>query len=115
MRPRPSSAKKPAEHEVKNICRATRRHFSAEDKIRIVLERFAHQEVAETPEINTLRLTARGLLPKAKAAIATAGDAAGLKGGRSVEGMQLPVYACEPLGGDALVGRMVIEEAYTTS
>ena len=38
MRPKPSSAKKPAEQVVKDIRRATRRHFSAEDKIRIVLE-----------------------------------------------------------------------------
>ena len=32
------TAKKPAEQVVKDIRRATRRHFSAEDKIRIVLE-----------------------------------------------------------------------------
>jgi len=42
MRPNPSKsklpAKKPAEQVVKDIRRATRRHFSAEDKIRIVLE-----------------------------------------------------------------------------
>ena len=45
MRPNPSkpksahkAAKKPAEAVVKDIRRATRRHFSAEDKIRIVLE-----------------------------------------------------------------------------
>ena len=38
MRPKSSSAKKPAEHVVKDIRRATRRHFSAEDKIRIVLD-----------------------------------------------------------------------------
>ena len=38
MRPKPSSAKKPAEQVVKDIRRAIRRHFSAEDKIRIVLE-----------------------------------------------------------------------------
>ena len=42
MRPNPSMpklpAKKPAEAVVKDIRRATRRHFSAEDKIRIVLE-----------------------------------------------------------------------------
>ena len=38
MRPKPSSAKKPAEQVVKEIRRATRRHFSAEDKIRIVLD-----------------------------------------------------------------------------
>ena len=38
MRPKSSSAKRPAEQVVKDIRRATRRHFSAEDKIRIVLE-----------------------------------------------------------------------------
>ena len=38
MRAKPSIAKKPAEQVVKDIRRATRRHFSAEDKIRIVLE-----------------------------------------------------------------------------
>jgi transposase len=38
MRPKSSSAKKPAEQVVKDIRRQTRRHFSAEDKIRIVLE-----------------------------------------------------------------------------
>ena len=38
MRAKPSSAKKPAEQVVKDIRRATRRHFSAEDKIRIVLD-----------------------------------------------------------------------------
>ena len=38
MRAKPSIAKKPAEHVLKDIRRATRRHFSAEDKIRIVLE-----------------------------------------------------------------------------
>ena len=32
------STKKPAEQVVKDIRRATRRHFSAEDKIRIVLD-----------------------------------------------------------------------------
>ena len=38
MRPTSSSAKKSAEQVMKDIRRATRRHFSAEDKIRIVLE-----------------------------------------------------------------------------
>ena len=38
MRAKPSVAKKPAVQVVKDIRRATRRHFSAEDKIRIVLE-----------------------------------------------------------------------------
>lgn len=42
MRPKPSNTKShtkaPAEAVVKDIRRATRRHFSAEDKIRIVLD-----------------------------------------------------------------------------
>jgi transposase len=38
MRPKSSSLKKPAEQVVKDIRRQTRQHFSAEDKIRIVLE-----------------------------------------------------------------------------
>ena len=38
MKPKSSSAKKPAEQVVKDIRRKTRRHFSSEDKIRIVLE-----------------------------------------------------------------------------
>jgi len=38
MRPKHSLPQKPAEQVVKDIRRATRRHFSAEDKIRIVLE-----------------------------------------------------------------------------
>jgi transposase len=37
MNPKSSSAKKPAEQVAKDIRRATRRHFSAEDKIRVVL------------------------------------------------------------------------------
>ena len=38
MNPGSSSARKPAGQVVKDIRRATRRHFSAEDKIRIVLD-----------------------------------------------------------------------------
>ncbi|WP_390479173.1 IS3 family transposase [Altererythrobacter sp. MTPC7] len=38
MKPKSSRSKKPAEQVVKDIRRRTRRHFSAEDKIRIVLE-----------------------------------------------------------------------------
>ena len=38
MRPKHSTSKRPAEQVVKDIRRATRRHFSAEDKIRIVLD-----------------------------------------------------------------------------
>lgn len=38
MPPISTTAKKPAEQVIKDIRRATRRHFSAEDKIRIVLD-----------------------------------------------------------------------------
>ena len=38
MRQKSVPEKEPATQVVKNIRRATRRHFSAEDKIRIVLE-----------------------------------------------------------------------------
>ena len=37
MRSKPMTTKAPAERVLKDIRRATRRHFSAEDKIRIVL------------------------------------------------------------------------------
>src|ERR1700693_2135417 len=38
MRQKTGPAKEPAEQVVKDIRRATRKHYSAEDKIRIVLE-----------------------------------------------------------------------------
>ena len=38
MNLRSSTTKRPAEQAIKDIRRATRRHFSAEDKIRIVLD-----------------------------------------------------------------------------
>jgi len=38
MSPKSTTAKRPAEQVIKDIRRATRRHFSAEDKIRIVLD-----------------------------------------------------------------------------
>ena len=38
MIPKSTTAKKPAEQVIKDIRRATRRHFSAEDKIRVVLD-----------------------------------------------------------------------------
>src|SRR3954467_8338174 len=38
MKQKPGTAKAPADAVVKDIRRATRRHFSAEEKIRIVLE-----------------------------------------------------------------------------
>jgi len=44
MRSKHPNTKKPAEQLVKDIRRATRRHFSAEDKIRIVLEGFRGED-----------------------------------------------------------------------
>ena len=44
MRQKSGPGKAPAEHVVKDIRRATRRHFSAEDKIRIVLEGLRGEE-----------------------------------------------------------------------
>ncbi len=38
MRPKPMSSDVPAEWVLKDMRRATRRHFSAEDKIRIVMD-----------------------------------------------------------------------------
>ena len=38
MTPKSTTAKRPAEQVIKDIRRATRRHFSAEDKIRVVLD-----------------------------------------------------------------------------
>ena len=58
MNPRSSSAKKPAEQVVKDIRRATRRHFSAEDKIRIVLDRQAGATgAALIGDLGTVRLS----------------------------------------------------------
>ena len=39
MRQKSGPEKQPAEEAIKDIRRATRRHFSAEEKIRVVLER----------------------------------------------------------------------------
>src|ERR1017187_7966486 len=44
MRQNPRPVKEPAEQVMKDIRRATRRHFSAEDKIRIVLEGLRGEE-----------------------------------------------------------------------
>ena len=44
MRQKSGPEKEPATQVVKNIRRATRRHFSAEDKIRIVLEGLRGEE-----------------------------------------------------------------------
>ena len=44
MRQKPGPEKAPAEQIVKDIRRATRRHFSAEEKIRVVLEGLRGEE-----------------------------------------------------------------------
>jgi transposase len=44
MRRKPVPEKAPAEQIVKDIRRATRRHFSAEEKIRVVLEGLRGEE-----------------------------------------------------------------------
>lgn len=78
------------------------------------LERYAHQDLAETPEIVTLRLIARGVLAKAEVetgADYTVGEA---KGQRDVDGIATPIYAREAVGDTPLSGPMIIEEPYTT-
>ena len=52
MRPKSSIPKKPAEQVVKDIRRATRRHFSAEDKIRIVVDAVRRELVSPNSLIN---------------------------------------------------------------
>jgi transposase len=44
MRQKSGPEKQPAEEAIKDIRRATRRHFSAEEKIRVVLEGLRGQE-----------------------------------------------------------------------
>ena len=44
MRQKSGSEKQPAEDAIKDIRRATRRHFSAEEKIRVVLEGLRGEE-----------------------------------------------------------------------
>jgi hypothetical protein len=57
MKPKSSRSKKPAEQVVKDIRRRTRRHFSAEDKIRIVLEGLRGDDsIAELCRRGNLRL-----------------------------------------------------------
>ncbi|SFD38465.1 hypothetical protein SAMN04488059_1494 [Devosia psychrophila] len=48
MTAKSSNTKKPTDQVVKDIRRATRRHFSAEDKIRIVLEGLRGEDVRRT-------------------------------------------------------------------
>lgn len=78
------------------------------------LERYAHQDLQETPEIVTLRLIARGVLAKTEAEVGadyTVGEA---KGQRDVDGIATPIYAREAVGDTPLSGPMIIEEPYTT-
>lgn len=49
MRPKSSNAKKPAEQVAKDIRRATRRHFSTDDKIRIALDGLLPPMLAGAP------------------------------------------------------------------
>jgi N-methylhydantoinase A len=78
------------------------------------LERFAHQDLAETPEIVTLRLVARGVLAKARIEPGGTHTAAPPKGHRQVDGAKTPVYARESIAESPLAGPMIIEEPYTT-
>jgi transposase len=64
MRQKSVPEKEPATQVVKNIRRATRRHFSAEDKIRIVLEGLRGDDsIAELcrREVSEIRGSCRGL------------------------------------------------------
>jgi len=78
------------------------------------LERFAHQDLAETPEIVTLRLVARGVLDKAPVEAAGTHAAAEPKGRRQVDGTETPVYARGAIADTPAAGPMIIEEPYTT-
>ncbi len=78
------------------------------------LERFAHQDLTEVPEIVTLRVVARGLLDKADAATASDYKAAPAKGLRTVDGVETAVYARGAIGETPVNGPMIIEEPYTT-
>jgi hypothetical protein len=64
MRQKSRLAKEPAEQVVKEIRRATRRQFSAEDKIRIVLEDLRGEDsIAELPKATlNQNLAQRGIL-----------------------------------------------------
>jgi transposase len=49
MRQKSMLEKQPAEEAIKDIRRATRRHFSAEEKIRVVLEGLHGEECPQKP------------------------------------------------------------------
>ena len=79
-------------------------------------ERYAHQDAESVPEIVTLRMVARGLLPRS--AVSEMGSTASVdkapKSSRIVDGIATPVYAREAIGPKRVSGPAVIEEAYTT-
>ena len=50
-----SPSKSPAERVVKDIRRQTRRHFSAEDKIRIVLDGLRGEDSIAATMVNAIR------------------------------------------------------------
>ena len=62
MRPKPSIPKKPAERVVKDIRRTTRRHFFAEDKIRMMRESLNGEAGALKDRLAELTLKNRILL-----------------------------------------------------
>jgi N-methylhydantoinase A len=78
------------------------------------LERFAHQDLDDAPEIVTLRLVARGLLDKTDANVTAAYTSGEPKGSRAVDGVTTPVYAREAIGDTPVAGPIIIEEDYTT-
>lgn len=78
------------------------------------LERYAHQDLQETPEIVTLRLVARGVLAKADVGAGAEYTVGEAKGQRDVDGIATPIYARKAVGNTPLSGPMIIEEPYTT-
>ena len=69
MRQRSGPLREPAEQVVKDIRRATRRHFSAEDKIHIVLGGLRGEDgIAELERIKRQTIANRRLLHRQQAA-----------------------------------------------
>ena len=66
MRQKSGPEKQPAEDAIRDIRRATRRHFLAEEKIRIVLEGLRGEEsIAGRCKVTQARRRAERLLPRA--------------------------------------------------
>ena len=62
MRQKPSTHKSPSEKLVKDIRRATRKHYSAEDKIRIVLDGLrGESSIAELCRREGIAVQAKGI------------------------------------------------------